>query len=70
MGAENAGTAPPKVAIWDKSNEQHQHQSIKSTIFNAQLAFFWCKSGVDLMPILGGIYILHTYKVIINNNIF
>ena len=34
----DAGTEPSKVAIYDKFSEQHQHQSIKSTIFNAQAA--------------------------------
>ena len=33
MQKTDAGTAPSKGAIWDKSNEQNQHQSIKSTIF-------------------------------------
>ena len=28
-------------AFWDEFSEQHQHQSIKSTICSAQLAPFW-----------------------------
>ena len=46
----NAGTAPSKWAILDEFSEQHQQ---KSTNFNAQSAFFWCKWGSDLMLILG-----------------
>ena len=33
-----AVTAFSYVTIWDEFIEQHWHQSIKSTIFNAQLA--------------------------------
>ena len=37
--AEN--TFSSKDDIWDEFSEQFQHKSIKSTIFTAQLAFFW-----------------------------
>ena len=43
----NAGTAPSKWV--SHISEQHQQ---KSTNFYAQLAFFWCKWGSELMLIL------------------
>ena len=36
----HAETAPSKGAIWNEISEQHQHQSIIRTIFNAQIALF------------------------------
>ena len=41
-GAGNAGTTPANGAIWNELSEQHQHQNIKSTIFKAKLALFFC----------------------------
>ena len=35
----DAGTAPPKGAIWDKSSEQH-HAALNKDNFNAQLVIF------------------------------
>ena len=38
---KKARTAPSIGAIWDEFSDHTQHK--KSTIFNAQLALFWCK---------------------------
>ena len=60
----DAETAPTKSAIWDEFREQHQHQSIKSTIFNAQLALIWFKKGADVIQIFVDISARHLFLVI------
>ena len=41
-----AGTATSNRVILDKFGEQPKHQSSnKSTIYDVQLALFWCKKG-------------------------
>ena len=47
----DAVTAPPKGAIWDEVNEQHQHKKCSKS--NAQFALLWCNyKSAALMHIL------------------